>query len=107
MNAMQVKKNQHKIEIKVPTSITNCHYIFFVSDLTHTKISSKNCQTHTTPFENAKRWLGKTHSFFFLLNDAYMIGEHKETRMKMPNMCPFEKRYFLTWIDLNPGFGRN
>ena len=27
--------------------------------------------------------------------------------MKMPNMCPFEKRHFLTWIDLNPGFGRN
>ena len=24
--------------------------------------------------------------------------------MKMPN---FEKRHFLTWIDLNPGFGRN
>ena len=21
-------------------------------------------------------------------------------------MCPFEKRHFLTWIDLNPGFGR-
>jgi hypothetical protein len=42
-----------------------------------------------------------------LLNDANMIGEQKETRMKMPNMCPFEKRHFLTWIDLNPGFGRN
>ena len=27
--------------------------------------------------------------------------------MKMPNMCPFEKRHFLTWIDLNSGFGRN
>jgi hypothetical protein len=27
--------------------------------------------------------------------------------MKMPNMFPFEKRHFLTWIDLNPGFGRN
>ena len=23
-----------------------------------------------------------------LLNDANMIGEHKETKMKMPNMCP-------------------
>ena len=21
-------------------------------------------------------------------------------------MCPFEKRHFLTWIDLNPGFGK-
>ena len=25
----------------------------------------------------------------------------------MPNMCPFEERHFLTWIDLNPGFGKN
>jgi hypothetical protein len=40
---------------------------------------------------------------FFLLSDAYI----KETRVKMPNMCLFEKRHFLTWIDLNPGFGRN
>jgi hypothetical protein len=24
-----------------------------------------------------------------------MIGEHKETRMKMPNMCPFEKKFKL------------
>jgi hypothetical protein len=23
----------------------------------------------------------------------------------MPNMCPFEKRHFLTWIYPNPGFG--
>ena len=22
-------------------------------------------------------------------------------------MCSFEKKHFLTWIDLNPGFGRN
>ena len=42
-----------------------------------------------------------------LLNNATMIGEHWETRMKMPNMCPFEKRHCLTWIDLYPGFGRN
>ena len=70
--------------------------------------SSKRSYSYIyTPFENAKRWLGKTHSIFFLLNDAYMIGEHKKTRMKMPNMCPFEKRHFLTWIGLNPGFGRN
>ena len=27
-----------------------------------------------------------------LLNDDNMIGEHQETRMKMPNMCPFEKK---------------
>ena len=42
-----------------------------------------------------------------LLNDANMIGEHQETRMKMPNMCLFEKRHFLTWNDLNPRLGRN
>ena len=42
-----------------------------------------------------------------LLNDANMIGEHQETRMKMPNMCPFEKMHFLTWNDLNPGFRIN
>jgi hypothetical protein len=52
--------------------------------------------------------MDKQNTFkFLLLNDANMIGEHLETRMKMPNMCPFEKTHFLTWIDLNPGFGRN
>ena len=56
-----------------------------------------------TPFEYAKRWLGK----IFLLNDANMRGEHQETKIKMPNMCPFEKSNFLTWIDLNSGLGRN
>ena len=34
-----------------------------------------------------------------ILNDANMIGEHLETRMKMPNMCPFEEKHFLIWID--------
>ena len=36
-------------------------------------------------------------------NDANMIGEQQETRINMPNMCPYEKSHFLTWIDLNPG----
>ena len=40
----------------------------------------------------------------FLLNDANIIEEHYETRMKVTNMCPFEKRHFLTRIDLNSGF---
>ena len=48
---------------------------------------------------------GKNTFKILLLNDANMIGEHQETKMKMPNMCPFEKRHFLTWIDPNPGFG--
>ena len=42
-----------------------------------------------TPFKNAKRWLGKILSNFFLLNDANVIGEHQETKMKMPNMCMY------------------
>ena len=28
-------------------------------------------------------------------------------RRTLANMCPIEKRHFLTWINLNPGFGRN
>ena len=44
-----------------------------------------------TPFENAQRWMGKNTFPILFLNDVNMIGEHKETRMKMPNMCPFEK----------------
>ena len=40
-----------------------------------------------------------------LLDDANMIGEQQETKIKMPNMCSFAKRHFLTWIDLNFGFG--
>jgi hypothetical protein len=57
--------------------------------------------------QKRRKMAGQNTFNFFLLNDAYMIGEHKETKMKMPNMCPFEKRHFLTWIDLHPGFGRN
>ena len=45
-----------------------------------------------TPFENAQKWMGKNTFHFLLLNDDNMIGEHQETRMKMPNMCPFEKK---------------
>ena len=35
--------------------------------------------------------MGKNTFPILLLNDDNMIGEHQETRMKMPNMCPFEK----------------
>ena len=34
-----------------------------------------------------------------LLNDANMIREHWETRMKMPNMCPFEKKEKEFFLD--------
>jgi hypothetical protein len=52
--------------------------------------------------------MAKQNTFkILLLNDANMIGEHYETRIKMPNICPYEKRHFLTWIDLNPRLGRN
>ena len=45
-----------------------------------------------TPFENAQRWMGKNTFHFLLLNDDNMIGEHQETRIEMPDMCPFEKK---------------
>ena len=48
--------------------------------------------THYTPFENAQRWMGQNTFPILPLNDDNMIGEHYETRMKMPNMCPFEKK---------------
>ena len=41
-----------------------------------------------------------------LLNDADMIGEHKETRIEMLYGCPFEKTTFLPKIHKNSGFGR-
>ena len=50
------------------------------------------CTLRITPFENTQRWMGKNTFNFLLLNDDNMIGEHQETRMKMPNMCPFEKK---------------
>ena len=45
--------------------------------------------------------MGKNTFPILLFNDDNMIGEHQETRMKMPNMCPFEKKekeVFLTHI---------
>ena len=51
-----------------------------------------NGMTKATPFKNAQRWMGKNTFNFLLLNDDNMIGEHQETRMKMSNMCPFEKK---------------
>ena len=45
-----------------------------------------------TPFENAQRWMGQNTFQILLLNVDNMIGEQQETRMKMPNMCPFEKK---------------
>ena len=45
-----------------------------------------------TPFENAQRWMGKNTFHFLLLNDDNMIGEPQETRIEMPDMCPFEKK---------------
>ena len=35
--------------------------------------------------------MGKNAFPILLLDDDNMIGEHQETKMKMPNMCPFEK----------------
>ena len=52
-----------------------------------------------TPFENAQRWMGKNAFPILLLNDDNKIGEHQETRMKMPNMCPFEKKEKEVFLD--------
>ena len=60
--------------------------------------------SHT--IQKCKKMAGQNTFDFFLLIDAYMIGEHYKRRIKMPKMCPFEKRHFLTWIDLNSRFGR-
>ena len=71
----------------------------------NTQLEKARCSSHT--IQKCKKMAGQNTFEILLLNDANMIGEHQETRMKMPNMCPFEKRHFLTWIDLNSGFGRN
>ena len=52
-----------------------------------------------TPFENAQRWMGKNTLPILLLNDDNMIGELKETRIEMPNMCPFEKKEKEVFLD--------
>ena len=57
-----------------------------------------NLTKRLRPFEKGKNMAGQNTSHFLLLNDANMIGVHKERRIKMPNTCPFEKRHFLTWI---------
>ena len=36
--------------------------------------------------------MGKNAFPILHLNDDNMIGEHQETRIEMPNMCPFEKK---------------
>jgi hypothetical protein len=42
-----------------------------------------------------------------LSNDANIIEEHQETRMKMLYGCSFEKIHFLPKIDTRFGFGRD
>ena len=43
--------------------------------------------------------MGKNTFHFLLLNDDIMIGEHQETRIEMPNMCPFEKKEKKFFLD--------
>ena len=57
-----------------------------------------------TPFENAQRWMGKNTLHFLLLNDDNMIGEDQETRIEMPNMCPFEKKEKEVFFQTNNFF---
>ena len=62
--------------------------------------------THTIhTIRKCKKMAGQNTFEILLLNDANMrtLGNKNE----MPNMCPFEERHYLTWIDLNSGFGRN
>ena len=60
-----------------------------------------------TPFQNAQRWMGKNTFPILLLNDDNMIGEHQETRIEMPNMCPFEKKEKEGFFRLSTFFFRN
>ena len=50
---------------------------------------------------------GQNRFQIVLLNDAIIIGEHKETTMEMLYGCPFEKITFLPKIDTNSGFERD
>ena len=61
----------------------------------------------TTPFENVQRSMGKNMFPILLLNDNNMIREHLETRIEMPNMCPFEKKEKEVFFRLPTFFFRN
>ena len=63
-----------------------------INGLSVTNAVSQYPRSCNTPFENAQRWTGKNTFHFLLLNDDNMIGEHQETRIEMPDMCPFEKK---------------
>ena len=71
--------------LQVAGSITGCVSL----QLDHNQAANS---LHT--IRKCKKMAGQNTFNFFLLNDAYMIGEHKETRMKMPNMCPMRKGTF-------------
>ena len=43
--------------------------------------------------------MGKNTFHFLLLNDDNMLGEHQETRIEMPDMCPFEKKEKEVFLD--------
>ena len=62
----------------------------------------KNLGATSHTIRKCKKMAGQNTFKILLLNDDNIIEEHQETRMKMPNMCPFEKMHFLTQIDLNP-----
>ena len=63
-----------------------------INGLSVTNAVSQYPRSCNTPLENAQRWTGKNTFHFLLLNDDNMIGEHQETRIEMPDMCPFEKK---------------
>ena len=66
------------------------HWSFFQLQKNH----GYTLALHT--IQKCQKMAGQNTFEILLLNDANMIEEHYETIMKMPNMCPFEKRHFLT-----------
>ena len=53
--------------------------------------------------------MARQNSFQILLlkYDVKMIGEYKETKVKMLYGCPYERIHFLPKIYTNSGFGRD
>ena len=43
--------------------------------------------------------MGKNTFPILLFNDDNMIAEQQKTKMKMPNMCPFEKKEKEVFLD--------
>ena len=67
-----------------------------ISNLSYTRGSEKGKPGHT--IQKCQTMTRQNTLEILLVNDVNMIREHWKTRMKMPNICPSEKRHFLTQI---------